>query len=133
MIDWQIGSAPLHVDQQYIAWQTDSWKPNLRRVKSLFTVFISPDLQCEVTIYSFYITRPTVWSHCSQFLSHHNYSLKSLFTDFISSQLQFEVSVHSYFFLITTTIWRHCSQFFYHHYYNLKSLFTIFIASQLQL
>jgi hypothetical protein len=74
----------------------------------------------------FYLTRPTVWSQCSQFLSHHNYSLKSLFTAFISSQLQFEVTVHS-FFLITTTGWSQYTQFFLSHQTNsLKSMFTVF-------
>jgi hypothetical protein len=49
-----------------------------------------------------HVITTTALSHCSQFLSHHNYSYKSLFTVFISSQQQFEVTVHS-FFLITTT------------------------------
>jgi len=124
-------------------------------------VFISPDLQFEVTIQSCYLTRPTVLSHYSQFfLSHQTYHFKSLFTIFISADLQFEVTVHS-FYLITTTAISHYSQlylititalshysqilslhnhrlkslftvFFSHHNYSYKSLFTFFISQDLQ-
>jgi len=93
----------------------------------------------------FYLITTTVISHCSQFVSHHNYSFKSLFTVFISSQLQFEVTVHSFFssqlhfevtvhifYLSTTTVISHFSQFLSHHNYRLKSLFTVVISSQLQ-
>jgi len=71
--------------------------------KSLFTVFISPYLQFEVTVHSFYFITTIVWNHYSQF------------------------------FRIATTILRHCSQFLSHHNYSFKLLFTVFITSQLQL
>jgi hypothetical protein len=55
-------------------------------LKLLFTLFISPDLQFEITVHSFYLTRPKVWSHYSHC--------------FISPDLQFEINVHI-FYLIT--------------------------------
>jgi len=56
--------------------------------KSLFTVFISSQVQFEVTLHIFFLITTTVINHYSQFLSHHNYSYNPLFTVFISSQLQ---------------------------------------------